>query len=195
MAEVKLTLEEMKEKLKKSLNNKRFIHSIGVMETAVKLAEIYGEDKWNAAVAGLLHDCAKDIEGEELLKLCRRNNIEVDDISREQPELLHGKIGACIAREEYGIEDQRVLDAIRHHTMGRENMSLLEKIIYIADYIEPNRNYPGIEKVRKAAFTNLDEAVLMSLDNTIRCVITKGVLIHPDTVNARNYLVFSNNCR
>lgn len=195
MAKVNLSIEQMKEKLKSSLSSRRFLHSIGVMDTAVQLAEIYGEDPWDAAVAGLLHDCAKDMRGEEILQMCRRFSIEADNITREQPELLHGKIGACIAQDEYGIEDKRVLDAIRYHTMGRENMSLLEKIIFIADYIEPNRSFPGVERIRKAAFSSLDEAMLMSLDNTIRQVIKKGVLIHPDTINARNYLVFNDSSR
>lgn len=195
MAKVNLSIEQMKEKLKSSLSSRRFLHSIGVMDTAVQLAEIYGEDPWDAALAGLLHDCAKDMRGEEILQMCRRFSIEADNITREQPELLHGKIGACIAQDEYGIEDKRVLDAIRYHTMGRENMSLLEKIIFIADYIEPNRSFPGVERIRKAAFSSLDEAMLMSLDNTIRQVIKKGVLIHPDTINARNYLVFNDSSR
>jgi predicted HD superfamily hydrolase involved in NAD metabolism len=188
-----MSIEQIKTKLKASLSHKRFEHSLGVMDTAVKLAEKYDEEAGKAAVAGLLHDCARNVKGDDLFRLCERFGITVDMITKAQPELLHGSVGACIAEEEYGITDEAVLSAIRFHTMGRKNMSILEKIIFVADYIEPDRSFPGVAEVREAAFRCLDTALLMSLDSTVKHVISKGILIHPDAIDARNYLVFQKN--
>lgn len=180
----------MKLKLKKSLKPNRYIHSLNVMSSAADLSKSFGVDVKKAGLAGLLHDCARDLTLDKALMLCRKFQIETDEITRLQPEfLLHGPIGAKIAEFEYGINDGAVLNAIRFHTTGRENMGLLDKIIFVADAIEPNRNYPGVEEIRKIAFDDLDLAVLMSMDKTLAYILSNGNLIHPDTVNARNYII------
>lgn len=184
-----MTREEMKMKLEETLSPKRFIHSINVMKTAIELSKNYGVDTEKAAIAGLLHDCAREIKGEQVFELCRRFNIETDYITQAQPELLHGPIGSYLAKIEYGVEEPDILRAISRHTTGHENMEMLDKIVFIADYIEPNRNFPGVEDARKEANTNIDRALIMALNKTIKHVMTKGAMIHPETVNARNYLI------
>lgn len=184
-----MTIDEIKRKLESVLSPKRFEHSLGVMDTAVNLAEKYGGNVEKAALAGILHDCAREIKGQAVFELCKKYHINVDYITLAQPELLHGPVGAVIAAEEYGIEDEDVLKAIECHTTGRENMTLLDKIIFIADYIEPGRKFPGVEEVRELAYRDLNRSILLSLDNTIRYVMNKGAFIHPDTILARNFII------
>ncbi|MDF2524347.1 MAG: metal dependent phosphohydrolase [Clostridiales bacterium] len=179
----------MNEKLEKTLNFKRFVHSVNVMKTAVDLAHNYDIDADKAAVAGLLHDCARDVKGEKVFELCTRFGIKVDYITKSQPELLHGPIGAYLAKTEYQVEDPEIIGAIRCHTTGCEKMTILDKIIFIADYIEPNRNFPGIYEIRKEAYSDINRALVFALNRTIKFVMTKGALIHPDTINARNRLI------
>lgn len=186
-----MILDKMKEKLESALSKKRFIHSVNVMKISLKLAKEHGEDPEKATVAGLLHDCARDIRGDSLLQCCEKYQIEIDELTATQPELLHGQLGTFIAEEEYGITDGYILKAIRYHTTGCTNMSLLDKIVFIADTIEPNRSFPGVEELRKLAFSNLDEAVKASLDRTIKYIIGKGSLIHQDTIAARNYIILN----
>lgn len=187
-----MTIDEMKVQLEKELSPRRFTHSLNVMLTAVRLAKDYNEDGEKAAVAGLLHDCARNIRGAKVFELCEKYGIMIDEVSAVQPELLHGPLGSRIAGTVYGIEDKAVLEAIGCHTTGKYNMGLLDKIIFIADYIEPGRKFKGVEEVRKAARKNLDLAVLMALDKTILHVVGKKALIHTDTVKARNYIIRAN---
>ncbi len=182
-------MDEILEKLKKPLNRKRFVHSVNVMNTSIELAKKYKEDVEKASLAGILHDCAKDIRGEQLLNMCKEFGIERDFVTRIQPELLHGPLGRKIAHRDYGIEDEDILSAIEFHTTGSENMSMLEKIIYIADLIEPKRNFRGVKKLRRLTFRDMDAAIILSLDMIIKNVLKKGKLIHPNTINARNYLI------
>ena len=184
-----MTREEMKIKLKDSITKKRFIHSLNVMELAAELAAAHGIDQEKAAIAGLLHDCAKNIEADESLRLCEEFQIDIIDVEKLQPKLLHGKVGAVLATKEYGVDDEEILDAIRHHTLGRENMTTMDKIVFIADYVEPGRNFEGIEELRELAFTDLDKTMVISLDNIIKHIITKEVLIHPVAILARNDLI------
>ena len=184
-----MTIDEMKCKLQKTMSHKRYIHSINVMKSAAKLASIYGEDIDKAAIAGLLHDCARDIKGEEALNLCAKYDIPVDDVTRTQPDLLHGPIGSRLARDEYEVSDKDILNAISCHTTGGSDMSMLDKIIFIADYVEPNRNFPAIDDVRKIVDFDIDGAIVMALNRTIKYILAKGVLIHPDTVIARNSII------
>ncbi|MCR4434674.1 MAG: bis(5'-nucleosyl)-tetraphosphatase (symmetrical) YqeK [Clostridiales bacterium] len=186
-----MTIEQIRNKLEHELSPKRYTHSVNVMKTAIELAAKYGVDVKKAEMAGILHDCARNIKGEEALRLCRKFGIDVDNISKIQTELLHGPLGSVLAREEYGIEDESVLAAICWHTTGRENMDMLEKIIFTADFIEPGRKFAGVEDVRKQAFIDISKAVLMSLDCTIHYVIAKGALIHPATIHARNYIILN----
>ena len=184
------TEERMLEYLKKNLKSSRIEHSISVRDTAVKLSEIYGGNIEKAKVAGLIHDCAKYMDFKEMLNIlekCGYNNSESDT---EIKAIIHADVGVCIAKHTMEVEDEDTLNAIAYHTTGRNNMSLLEKIIYLADYIEPLRDFPGVEEVREIAYKeNLDKALLLSLNNTIKHIIEKGQLLHINTVEARNYLL------
>jgi predicted HD superfamily hydrolase involved in NAD metabolism len=175
--------------LRNSIGEKRYHHSVGVMETAKELSAVYGCDVKKAGIAGLLHDCGRIEDDGVLLKLAMDSDIILDDITKNNPKLIHGYLGAEIAKNEYGINDREILDAIRYHTTGKPRMSLLEKIIYIADYIEPGREFPGVEDVRKLAYINLDESLLAAMDNTIKYIIENGWLLHNNTVMARNELI------
>lgn len=178
--------------LKSNLKESRFNHSIGVMETAKKLALKYDKTlEKKAEIAGLVHDCAKNLNDEKLKKITREEGYIIDEVSKNQPQLLHGLVGSIIANKIMFIEDNDILNAIKYHTTGKKNMTILEKIIYIADYIEPLRNFPGVFELRKLAFENLDKAILKSFDNTINFVISKGQLLHMDTISARNFLIFN----
>lgn len=137
------TYDEMEKHLKKQLKPKRFKHTLGVIDCAVDMAERNGADVKKAELAALLHDCAKNYSRDELLSVAGRCRIPLDDITLKEPQLLHGPVGAVVAREEYGVTDSEILDAIAYHTTGREDMTLLDKIIYLADFIEPSRDYPG----------------------------------------------------
>jgi predicted HD superfamily hydrolase involved in NAD metabolism len=179
----------IKEKLEKTLTPKRYLHSLNVMQTAILLADRYGENTGNAALAGLLHDCARDIIKEETLELCDKFGIKTDDISRLHPVLLHGYLGSRLAKDNFGVECHSVLKAIECHTMGSPGMDLLGKIIFVADYIEPARSFPGAEEIRKAAFEDINRAMLLGIYNTIRHILDIGGLLHPETVTTRNWLL------
>lgn len=175
--------------LKNNLGEKRFKHSLGVMDTAVKLAEKYSGDVKKAKLAGLVHDCAKKLSDEKIVEICTENGYKLDDIALKNPSLFHGLAGRIIAKNLMGIQDEEVLSAVEFHTTGKINMSLLEKIIYIADYIEPTRDFDGVDELRKVAFESLDDALLLAFDNTIKFVIDKKGFLHHNTIEARNYLI------
>lgn len=179
-------IEYLKEKLKKN----RYEHSLGVRDTAIKLAEIYNADVKKARAAGLVHDCAKYMSDEEILSIAEQNDIYIDEVSRVNPQLLHGSIAAVIAKNIMGIYDEEILNAVKYHTTGKKNMSSLEKIVYISDYIEPLRDFPGVEDLRKKAFTDLDGAMLDAFNNTIKVVIIRNQLLHVNTIQGRNYLIY-----
>lgn len=158
------------EKIEKNLKHHRFIHSVGVAGTAASLAMKYGEDVFKAQIAGILHDCAKSYSDDELVKMCKKHEITVSDFEKEHGFLLHAKYGAYLARNKYGIEDEDILNAIKWHTTGREDMSVLEKIIFISDYIEPSRDKAvNLPKIRDMAFNgnDLDEVLLIIMHDTI----------------------------
>jgi len=182
-------IEQIKDKLKEILDEKRYLHSIGTMEYAVKLAERFSEDVQKAMIAGLVHDVAKCLDKQQLLNCALKSGIVIDNIMRSQIELLHGPAGSYLARQLFGIEDIDILNAIAYHTTGRENMSKLEKIIYVADLIEPSRNFERVNILREKSFEDLEKAVLMAMDNTLKYVIERGGLIHPNTIYARNWLI------
>lgn len=181
-----MTEQDVMEKLKKDLKESRYIHSLGVMESAVKLAQKYGGDPQKARTAGLLHDCAKCFSKEKILQLAEQYHLEFDEITSKQIELAHGPLGAVIAKEEYQVEDKEIFDAIYYHTTGRADMSLLEKVIYLADYIEPNRDFPGVEELRRLAEIDLDQAIYKAMNNTITYVLSLNGLLHPLTLKGRN---------
>jgi len=177
------------EVVKASMSSSRYKHTIGVAETAVELAALYRADCSKAETAALLHDIAREAGDTELLKLCRERNIEVDEIEKDTVGLLHGKVAASIAHERFGVSDEEVLNAIRFHTTGRRYMTLLDKIIFIADMVEPGRNFPGVEELRQLTIKDLDRAVVAGIDSTIRFVIERGLVIHPNSIEARNTLL------
>ncbi len=185
-----LPIETMREKLQSALSVKRYIHTMGVAEEAIKLAEIYGtqKDQQKAQAAGLLHDCAKDYPEEMRLRFCREYKVKLDDVMERQTDLIHPFLGAEVARREYLVTDGEILDAIRYHTTGRADMSLLEKIIFIADYIEPNREkFEGLEEARRLAYLDLDMAMRYILEETIAFVKQRGRLLHPLSLEALEY--------
>ncbi|WP_392486610.1 bis(5'-nucleosyl)-tetraphosphatase (symmetrical) YqeK [Haloimpatiens sp. FM7315] len=176
--------------LKDNLKEERFIHSIGVRDVAQKLASVYDESIMNKArIAGLIHDCAKNLSDEKLLDLVKKEKFKLDEVTKNNLQLLHGFAGAIIAKNIMKVEDLDILNAIKCHTTGKENMSILEKIIYLSDFIEPSREFHGVDSIRELAFENLDEAVIKAFDSTINYVIAKKGLLHKDTIFARNYMI------
>ncbi|MBZ9636136.1 bis(5'-nucleosyl)-tetraphosphatase (symmetrical) YqeK [Clostridium sp. FP1] len=184
--------KEMLHYLHTNLSEGRLKHSLSVSETAVTLAAKFGENIESARIAGLVHDCAKNVKGTELIKIASEHEIHIDEIYTNNPSILHGLVGSIIAREIMGIQNENILSAIRYHTTGRKNMSTLEKIIYISDYIEPLRKFKGVEELRTLSLMNLDAAVMQSLENTIIYVMSQKELLHIDTIHARNYLLSKN---
>ncbi len=184
-----MDLELMQEKLEKMLRPKRFRHSVNTMQTAAALAKFYKVDIEKATIAGLLHDCAKNLSDEDLLDNCIKYGIAVSELEHRQPFLLHGAVGAVIAKNEFGIEDTEILRAISCHTTGCVNMSKLDKIIFLSDYIEPAREHKQAETVRRLVYEDIDKAMLYTYDSVIKYVISKNGLIHPNTIEARNELL------
>lgn len=159
---------ELIREVQKELKYARFIHTMGVAGTAASLAERYGCDMRKAETAGILHDCAKYMDVDKMESLCDKNGLELSDVERGNSALLHSKAGSILARTKYGVTDPEILQAIRYHTTGRPDMSLLEKIVFIADYIEPGRDQaPHLDEIRRAAFENLDTALCMILKDTL----------------------------
>ncbi len=181
-------LKKIKKKLKNELDESRYEHTIGVMDTAACLAMRYGADLTQALVAGLLHDCAKCIPNDKKLKLCRKNGIEVTPFEEKAPFLLHAKLGAWMAEHEYHVSDPAILSAIACHTTGKTDMSLLDKIVFIADYIEPGRNKaPGLPEIRRLSFTDIDQAVCEILKQTLDYLRDQGGEIDPATEVTYSY--------
>ncbi len=181
---------ELYDKIKKDLKHHRFIHSVGVAGTAASLAMKYDADVYKAQVAGILHDCAKYYDDEELIRLCKKNDIEITKVEEENGFLLHAKYGAYLARKKYEIDDEDIISAIKWHTTGRMGMTLLEKIIFIADYIEPTRNKAdNLDRIREAAFRtdDIDDTVRMILKSTIDYLKKSGSSIDSTTFEAYEY--------
>lgn len=184
--------EYIKQKIKGMLNEKRYIHSIKVAEEAVKLAKKYGINEDKAYLAGILHDCARNLSAEKMSKLIKDDE-ELTKEDYKYPEIIHGFAGAILARNIFRIEDIEILHAIKYHTVGRKNMTDLEKIIYIADWIEPGRKGKEIENIREAVYKNLDEAVLIAVANEIMYLIDKKRSIHINTIKLRNEIIRKRN--
>lgn len=184
-------IQQITGQLAQHLSKDRLEHTIGVSGTARQLADKYGANADKAELAGLLHDRARQMPSNNLLQLAQAFAIVVNDAERNNPALLHGPVGACLVASEFGIDDADILRAIRLHTTGGAGMTLLDKIIYLADYIEPNRSYPGVEKLRRLAAEDLDKALLAAYDQTLSYVIDNGWLIHPATVEGRNELLIA----
>lgn len=187
-----MTLEQMKQELEKRLKPSRFRHSLGVAETAMKLAKRFGADEEQARVAGLLHDCAREFRNEDMVKEAEKRGIAIGEVERSMPLLLHADIGAVRVRELYGVEDPAISQAIARHTVGGLEMTVLDKIIWYADMIEPGRDFPGVDELRELGRTaSLDAMLLAGLSHSIVFVVEKGHLIHPVTVLARNEILLN----
>jgi len=169
------------------LNHRRIPHVLGTEQEAIHLAERWGGDVEKARRAALLHDCTKKLSPEEHLALAERYGADLDEMERRTPKLLHAKTGAAVAEALFGT-DGEITDAIRWHTTGRAHMTLLEKIIYLADYIEPSRDFPGVRELRRTCYEDLDAGLLMGLEMTIREMKERGDPIHAKTMEARDAL-------
>ena len=182
-----LSLEELEKEVVSLLKPSRVAHVLGCRDTAVALARHYGVDETDAARAGLLHDVTKALDGQLQLTLCREYGIVLDGFSKENHKTLHALTGSAVAERVFG-EKKEVVDAIRSHTTGKPNMTTLEKIIYIADYIEPNRDFSGVEKLRELAFDNLDQALKLGLETTLELLRKNQQDISPETAEALLFL-------
>lgn len=167
----------------------RYLHSIGVALTARCLARLYGADPVKCAIGGLLHDIERDSDPEELLKKAINFSILVTNVEKVQPVLLHGPVGAEVARRTFGIGDSDVLNAIRFHTTGSPGMGLVEKVVFVADYVEPFREFDGVEGLRELAFSDIDRAVLKSIDATLDYLLKNGKPIDARMIETRNWLL------
>ena len=179
---------KIRRKMEKVLDPKRFEHTLGVAYTASALAMCYDVDINKAQTAGLLHDCAKCMSNEKKLSICEKHHIPVNEVERKNPFLLHAKVGSYVAMKQFNIHDQDIINAILNHTTGRPGMSQLEKIIYIADYIEPGRKQaPNLTKLRRLAFQDLDQALLQVLGDTLHYLESINSPIDPMTQKTYEY--------
>lgn len=177
-----MEVAEIRKKLKKALDKDRYEHTKGVMYTAGCMAMAYGYDMNKAMLAGLLHDCAKCIANTEKLDLCEKHHIIISTVEHDNPGLLHAKLGAVLAEEIYKVTDPDILHAIKVHTTGEANMNLLDKILFVADYIEPKRcEAPRLEEIRQLAFHDLDRCVAEILYDTLHFLNSKKGAIDPTT--------------
>jgi len=183
-----MNLEALREATRAQMPEKRWQHTLGVVDTAIKLAERYGGDPAKAELAALLHDYSKAWAIDRMEKIIREQGLPEELLAHDK-ELWHAHVGAWAVRAEHGIDDEEVLDAIRYHTSGRENMTKLDKIVCLADYIEPGRDFPGVERLREIAEAGLEQALVAAFGSTIAVLIERGKRIFPLTVLARNDLI------
>ena len=181
---------KIREKLKENTGDQLFIHCLEVERTAVHLAVQYGADSEKASIAGLLHDYAKELSPERQYRLAVENGL-ADKLALQEPALLHAPVGSWLLKEELKIDDEDILEAVRWHTTGICGMSLLARIVYLADCIEPGRAHPGLEEIREAAFSDLERALLGAVNLTIGRLLQKKKIIHPNSISFRNSLVLS----
>lgn len=180
--------EELIQAVSAQMPDKRWQHTLGVMETSVKLAQRYGADPVRAETAAILHDVAKYWPVERMKEIIESNGLSAELLKYDK-QLWHAEVGAFVAEDEFGITDPEILGAIRYHTSGRVGMTLLEKVVCLADYMEPGRDFPGVEGIRKLAKSSLEEGLLAGFDSTISLLLQKRRIVFPLTVLARNDLV------
>lgn len=184
-----IEVDEIKKHLKQTLSEKRYVHSLNTADTAYELAGIFSEDIDKAYISGLVHDCTRELELAVQQSMLKAMDKEVDPITCNISELLHAYSAEYMIRHGYKIEDEAIISAVRFHTTGKEDMALLEKIIFLSDMIEPSRSFPGVEYIRKLSKSNLDLALIEAFDSSIRFLIGKRTVVHPNTVHARNFLI------
>ncbi len=183
-----LTMEQLEQEVVSLLKPNRVAHVLGCRDAAIDLAKRWGADPVDAARAGLLHDITKALDGPLQLTLCKAYGILLDNFSAENPKTLHALTGSLVAERIFG-ENPRVVAAIRSHTTGKANMNVLEKIIYVADYMEPNRDFPGVEELRELAYTDLDKALRWGLENTLAMLKQQGSQVSPASREALACLI------
>lgn len=183
-----LSLSQLRPVALSYLKHQRIPHVLGTEQEAIRLAERYGADVEKARRVALLHDCTKKLDMPEQLALCEKYGIALDELEQQALKLLHARTGAAVARDVFGADDE-ICSAIRWHTTGRANMTKLEKIIYLADYIEPSRDFPGVDKLRKVCYEDLDNGLLMGLEMTIQEMTSMGNPVHHATIEARDALL------
>ncbi|MFD1358271.1 bis(5'-nucleosyl)-tetraphosphatase (symmetrical) YqeK [Fictibacillus halophilus] len=174
--------------VKKHLTEHRYVHTLGVLETSLKLAQLYGADLNKTETAAIFHDYAKFRPKDEMREIVKKENLP-QDLLLFGSEVLHAPVGAFLVEKEIGIQDEEVLSAIYYHTTGNGNMNTLEKVIFLADYIEPNRQFPGVEEVREEAEKDLNKACLMAVKNTINFLMKQNQKIYPLTLESYNGLM------
>ncbi|MDI6675697.1 bis(5'-nucleosyl)-tetraphosphatase (symmetrical) YqeK [Bacillus wiedmannii] len=174
--------------VKQQMHEKRYIHTIGVMETAIELAKLYGVDEKKAEVAAIFHDYAKCRAISEMEEIIKSEDL-LKDLLCYNKELWHAPVGAYLVEKEVGITDPEILQAITYHTSGHEKMTMLDKVIYVADYIEPGRKFPGVEEARKLAYTDINQALLFALKRTIQFLMEKNQTIYPLTFQTYNAVI------
>ncbi|NLY11398.1 MAG: HD domain-containing protein [Firmicutes bacterium] len=174
--------------VKSMVTSERWKHIESVRKMAVSLASKWDVDQKQADLAGLIHDVARDFSNDDLLKMANEFDIVIDEFSRQSPILLHGPVGAILAQKKFSLT-RDVFNSVYYHTTGWKNMSFLEKIVYIADKIEDNRTFPGVEVLREEAFLDLDRALILVLENSLRYQLSKHAPIHPLTIEAWNSVV------
>ena len=184
-----MKLDFYKERLKGMLNHKRYEHSLGVMNTAVQLAAIHGADVERAALAGLMHDCARGVPGDTLLLMAQEFDLPMHEVDLALPVLLHAPVGAQLARRDFGVQDEVVLQAIAVHTLGDEHMTLLDKVLFVADKVEPGRYFQNVDKLRALAERDIDQALLNCYDLSVSYALRLGDQVHPRMIAARNRLI------
>ena len=183
-------IEQLRTQVKEALcsDNMRYQHTLGVANTSACLAMCHGADMNKAYIAGLLHDCAKCVPDDVKIAECKQFGLPISDIEFESPYLLHSKLGAYYAKHIYNVKDEEICSAIQWHTTGKPAMTLLEKIVFIADYIEPNRReIPGLSKIRQIVFQNIDQAICLSSERTIRYLEDNGNKIDPMTIKTYEF--------
>lgn len=184
----KVNWKKLRKQIKKLQDPKRYEHTLGVEYTAAALAMRYGANMEDAQLAGLLHDCAKCLSDEKLLEFCKKHSIPVTAEEQKSPFLLHGKVGGYLAEKKYGIKNPDIISAIVCHTTGKPKMNLLEKIVFIADYIEPGRKRAsGLAEIRQLAFSDLDAALVRILGNTLGYLKESAYNIDPHTEETWKY--------
>lgn len=182
--------EEALNIVKKQLTEHRYVHTLGVAETAVILAKLYGVNEKQSELAAIFHDYAKFRPKDEMKGIIRSQGMK-KDLLKYNAELWHAPVGAYLVEQEAGIKDPEILNAIRFHTTGRAGMTMLEKVVYLADYIEPGRQFPGVEEVRELAKTNLNKALIKAIQNTILNLMKKDRPVYPETFQTYNDLVMN----
>lgn len=176
-------------KLAKILSKKKYEHSIAVAETAYELAKVHQVEQELAYLGGLLHDYARELPNQKLAALGKVSGLVMDPVTQMSPEIWHGPVGAYLVKKELGLKEPSLLQSIALHTLGAPDMSDLDKIVFLADLIEPGRLFPGIEFLREKAFTDLDQGMLVAYEQSFRYLLSRKSLIHPIMIESRNQLL------